>query len=529
MRHLSLALLSLLALGAPARARTGTGDPAEIFRERPVNPDHAIDLVLHGQLRLRALGALDLDLERGPAPTSDEPLFGDDPALASDARLRLSPSLFLGDELRVFADVDLLAASLGPAPTGIPWAARSDAARQAALGLLDVRALGVDWLLPIGVLSFGRMPAHFGMGIGANDGADLDDDGGDRADRLAFVAPFLGTLVAAALDLGPGPSPSDFGPSTRALSIGEQALSVGVMRWHAPWELELYRQAARPLLDGGAALAFEWQSKDLVPPWVSLDWTRDPRTVRRDAHLAVLDLWARGVWGRFSLEAEGFLSDLSIDNPSPWAGVTVRRTLRGNPGAFALLAEARLLDTALFETAPNETAEGRIGDGLLVQLETGAASADPAPGFPDVSPTAFSGSQPGDVFGSQVDLKRGGDERFDAARLHPLHKVDLILWRTLLGGVAEAAYARARVEGALLSWLRLDGALIYSHALSPDSAPGGVAPLGVELDLGAEATLGGSSLRVDAGSLLPLGGLGARGQGPPAPAHLVLVRLGHVL
>ena len=519
MRRLALALLSLLVLAAPAAARTGTGDPAEVFRERPVNPDHAVDLVLHGQLRLRALGALDLDLERGAAPTRGDSLFGDDPAFASDARLRLTPSLFVGDELRVFADVDLIAASLGPAPTGVPWAARSDAAREAALGMLDVRALGVDWLLPIGVLSFGRMPAHFGLGIGANDGADLDDDGGDRADRLAFVAPFLGTLVAAALDLGPGPASSDFGPTTRALSVGEQAVSVGVMRWHAPWELELYRQAARPLVDGGAALAFEWQSKDVVPPWVSLDWTRDAGTVRRDAHVAVLDLWARGVWGRFSLEGEGFLSDLSLDNPSPWAGVTVRRTLRGNPGAFALVGEARLLDTP----------EGKIGDGLLVQLEAGAASADPAPGFPDVSPTAFSGSQPGDVFGAQVDLKRGGDDRYDAARLHPLHKIDLILWRTLLGGVSEAAYARARVEGAPLSWLRLDAAVIYSHALSPDSAPGGVAPLGVELDLGAEATLGGSSLRVDAGSLLPLGGLGARGQGAPAPAHLVLVRLGHVL
>ena len=122
-----------------------------------------------------------------------------------------------------------------------------------------------------------------------------------------------------------------------------------------------------------------------------------------------------------------------------------------------------------------------------------------------------------------------GDQRFDAARIHPLHKVDLILWRTLLGGVSEAAYARAHLEGAPLPWLRLDGALVYSQAIVPDSAPGGVAPLGVELDLGAEASLGGSSLRVDAGSLLPLGGLGARGGPAPSLAHLVIVRLGHVL
>ncbi len=515
----TLALVAAVACAQQARARTGTGDPAEVFRERPVNASLPVDLVLHGQLRLRSQLGYGLDLERGPSPTSGAPLYGAGLQLGHDARLRLTPSLFLGDDVRVFADVDVIAASLGPAATGVPWAAKSDAAQAAAAALLDVRALGVDWLLPIGVLSFGRMPAHFGLGIGANDGADLDDDGGDRADRLAFVAPFLGALVAAAVDVGPGITTSDFGPTTRALSVGEQAIAVGVMRWHAPWEVALHRDAGRPLVDAGLALALEWQRADAPAPWVALDWTRDADVVRRDAHLAVADLWARGVLGRFRVEGEAFLSDLSIDNPSPWAGVTVRRTVRGNPAALALLGEALLLDDE----------HGHPSDALALELEVGAASADPAAGFPDVTPTAFTGAQAGDVFGPQLDLKRGGDERFDAARLHPLHRIDLILWRTLLGGVSEAAYARARVAGAPVPWLRLDGALIYSHAIVAESAPGGVAPLGVEADVGAEATLGGASVRVDAGSLLPLGGLGARGGAAPAPAHLVIVRVAHVL
>lgn len=524
MRPLAVSLLAACTLtvsvyAAQAHARTGTGDAAEVFRERPVNSDSHVDLVLHGQLRLRSQLGVGLDLERGPSPTTGEPLFGGDVQPGHDVRLRMAPSLFLGDDLRLFADVDLIAASLGPAATGVPWAARSVAARSFATSFIDVRALGVDWLLPIGVLSLGRMPAHFGLGIGANDGADLDDDGGDRADRIAFVAPIHGALVAAAFDIGPGPSTSYFGPTTRALTVGEQALSFGVMRWHAPWEVALYRNADRPLLDAGLALALEWQSRDAPAPWVMLDWTRNASDVRRDARLAVVDLWARGVFGRFRVEGEGFLSDLSIDNPSPWQGVTVRRTIRGNPAAFALMGEARLLDDE----------HGHPSDALVVQLETGAASADPSVGFPDVSPTAFTGARAGDVFGPQVDLKRGGDDRADAARLHPLHRIDLILWRSLLGGVSEAAYARAKVEGAPTSWLRLDGTLIYSQAIVADSAPGGVAPLGVELDLGAEASLGGSSLRVDAGSLLPLGGMGARGGAAPAPAHLVIVRLGHVL
>ncbi len=515
----TVALIGALACAHAARARTGTGDPAELFRERPVNPSVPVDLVLHAQLRLRSQLGLGLDLERGPSPTSGAPLFGAGMQHGHDARLRLTPSLFLGDDVRVFADVDVIAASFGPAATGVPWAARSDAGRSAAASFLDVRALGVDWLLPIGVLSLGRMPAHFGLGIGANDGADLDDDGGDRADRLAFVAPVMGTLVAAALDIGPGPSSSDFGPSTRALSVGEQAIALGVMRWHAPWEVALYQRAGRPLVDAGLALVLEWQQQDAPAPWVTLDPTRDPHLVRRDAHLAVADLWARVVLGRVRVEGEAFLSDLAIDNPSPWPGVTVRRTVRGNPAAAALVSEVRPLDDE----------QGHPSEALVAKLELGVASADPAYGFPDVTPTAFTGAQAGDVFGPQLDLKRGGDERFDAARLHPLHRIDLILWRTLLGGVSEAAYARAQLQGAPLPWLRVDGALIYSQAIVAQSAPGGVAPLGVELDLGAEATLGGASLRVDAGSLLPLGGLGARGGAAPALAHLVIVRVGHVL
>ena len=34
------------------------------------------------------------------------------------------------------------------------------------------------------------------------------------------------------------------------------------------------------------------------------------------------------------------------------------------------------------------------------------------------------------------------DARMDAFRFHPAYRVDLILWRTLLGGVSEAAFAR---------------------------------------------------------------------------------------
>lgn len=496
-RARSLLVVAALLGAQAAHARTGTGDPVEVFRAK--KPDEA--LVLHGHLRLRSAAFFNLDVDRGASPTTGLPLFPEDGAvLGHDARVRVTPSLFLGDELRLFLDVDLLTASLGVPAVNGPYAPPASGGPAFAY----VRALGADWLLPFGVLSVGRMTAHFALGIAANDGADLDDDGGDRADRVALVMPLWGALVAAALDVLPDTS-----------LLGEQAVTVGLMRWRAPWEVELYRKAGRAVLDAGFAASVGWQTKDSPGLWTRLLPSATP-VVRRDARFALVDLWVRLVWSTFRLESEAWVGDVSIDNPSTLPGVIVRRTITGSPWAFAVVGEARPFDSPA----------------LVLQLEGGAASADPAPGFPAAAPTGFSGALPGDAFGPQVDLKRGGDARFDAGRLSALHRIDLILWRTLLGGVSEAAYGRARAKTQPLPGLTVEGNAVYSHALSPASAPGGVAPLGVELDVAAEAALdsvGSSSLRVDAGTLMPLGGLGARGAGPPSWAHMILVRLGHAL
>jgi uncharacterized protein (TIGR04551 family) len=518
---MSAALVLLIALAA----RTGTGDPAEIFRDKDPNDD----LVMHGQLRLRTALYNNLDLGRGDSPTTGEPLFDPSAVFGGDARLRLTPSFFIGDELRTYMDLDVANASLGPAPNGVPWTPAHNAA---ALRFLDLRAIGVDWLLPMGVLSIGRMPSHFALGIAANDGAALDDDFGDRADRVAVVLPLYGLLFAGAFDVLDHALDDDAIPS-----IGEQAATVAFMKWRAPWEIELYRSAGRPVFDYGLALSYEWSSKSAPGPAAFIDASLHPDdlAVHRDAHLAVADGWVRFVSGGIRLEGEGMASDLRIEDPSTIAGVNIRAPIVGNPAAFALILDARLLDDAASGSSATT--------GMHASLEVGAASADPAPGFPFSAPPGskdaqpvYTGAQPGDVFGPQVDLKHLGDDRFDSARIHPLHRIDLILWRTLLGGVSEAAYARARVEGSPLSWLHLDGNLVYSQALSADSAPGGAAPLGVEADVGAEAflpgALNGASVRVDAGNLVPLGGLGVRG-GPAMTtanwAQMMLVRFGYAL
>lgn len=519
-----------------ASARTGMGDPIETWREK--EPDDVA--VFHGHLRLRGAGFSNLDLDRGPSsdgsflwPAGITPL---DLTGGSDMRVRLAPSFFLGDSARVFLEIDLLDnVALGARPRFTPFTSPSLVAAspfQEPLTALDgafkVRTAMGEVLLPFGVLSAGRMPSHFGLGIAANDGGDVDDDLGDRADRVAFTLPIFGHIVSAAWDVGAsGPSGQalpGLGPSPRNLLVGEQSVSLALLKFRAPWEVEMLRSDDRIVVDYGVALSYEWQDKD-VPGFYVADarggfdqqlGLDENAVVDRGYKAGLVDGWLRLVFPRVRIETEVLVAGFTIANPSPFPGVTLREPISGLPWGGDLVIELQPLPDREF---------------LSVLLESGVASSDAAPGFPLPAPTSLSGARPGDVFGPQIDGKR--DSRQDGFRLHPLHHVDLILWRTLLGGVSEAAFARAHATFAPAqgTWdgLTLEGNVIYSHALDAGSAPGGVSPLGVEVDGAVVVPYDNFSLRTDVGVLFPLGGLGARGGTNPNPAGMVLVRLAYAL
>jgi hypothetical protein len=516
----------LLIMAAAASARTGVGDPIHVFRERPVS-DGNIDFVLHGHLRLRSAltAGADLRLIEPTTKTGIFPTNGTYPTHGHDFRLRLTPSLFLGDDVRVFADVDLLQVGYGVMATGVT---------RPADGLhvgFTIRAIGLDWVLPIGTLSIGRMTSAFAMGIGTNSGADVDDDGGDIADRVSFVAPVAGHLLAVALDVGPGLSSSPFGPTSRALLVGEQAISFGMLNWTAPWEIELLRSQGRHVLNYGAAVALEWSSKDVPGLWPrlgdaaasisngALQYNDVP--VRRDSRVLVGDVWLR--WTNRFVDAQGevWLADLHIDNPSPWRGIEVRTPMQGNPWAAALRLRSPV-----------------VGPWLQVQFDAVVASPDQAAGVANANPTAFARAVSGDVFGPQINFN-GGDFRIDSGRAHPLHRIDLILWRTLLGGVSEAAVVRMAVDGSIdlddsqdptAAKLRWSGGAVYSHALS-SSMPGGGGPMGVELDAQLSAQLPfapSCSARLEAGLLLPMAALVPAGV-TWRPATMMMLRMAYEL
>ncbi|MBI5495986.1 MAG: hypothetical protein HY904_13255 [Deltaproteobacteria bacterium] len=515
-------MAAVLLLAPNAHARVGFGDPGEPFRDH--KPGEMLDL--RGSLRVRGALYGNLDLDRGVSPSTGKPLWpkGDTPldlTAGADLRARLAPSIWFSDDVRFHLEVDLLDnLTLGSTPRGTPYNGRTGivagTAFQDPASAVRVRTAVGEVLTPLGVVSAGRAPTHFGLGIAANAGDDLDDDGGDRADRIAWVMPFLGHFVAAAADIsasGPRAPVVAGGPQPFSPAAAQQALSVAFLRYRAPWEVDMLRRRSWLqgwVLDYGAAVSVQFQVMDspvFYQALASSGWNRTDQ-VRRQYTAAMADGWVRLWWKEIRIEAEVVASALRIGNPSPYPGVELRRPVYGNPLGGVLVGEWLPL-------------AGRLG----ILGEAGFATPDPAPGFPQQDASAFVGSRPGDVFGPQLDGAH--DTRFDSFRFHPMYRVDLILWRTLLGGVSEAAYARGKLALSPIKGVRFEWNAVYSHALSPRSAPGGVAPLGLELDTAISMAMGAFSARVDGGVLFPMGGLGQRGAHAPNMAQMVLVRLAY--
>ena len=88
-------------------------------------------------------------------------------------------------------------------------AARPRRAAASVRATVVVKRAWGEALTPAGTLAVGRMGAHFGLGIAANGGDCEDCDLGDAADRVAFVSPLFGHLVAFAYDI------ASRGPFTR--------------------------------------------------------------------------------------------------------------------------------------------------------------------------------------------------------------------------------------------------------------------------------------------------------------------------
>ncbi len=496
----------------------------------------------------------------GPALCTDSEADvgeSDDPSTATNAckqgtqaganiRFRLAPELHISDNLRIFSQIDLLDnLVLGSTPGGnryspsaggytvsardgyTPLAFDDDTQDPPSSGVnsfsdsIRVKRAWAEYATPMGELRFGRMPAHFGLGIFWNAGDGHDDDYQSTVDRLQVITGIkpLDIYFSAAWDFPnegatsdtvalPNPEPYDL---AQLDDVDQYVFSA--IRKKSP-ELERASLARGELvLNGGAQLVYRAQRlandrTTTVSPTTGTcaadAWALGCRPnddtntfVRRGAEAWIPDVWVEVLYKKFRFAAEAVTIQGSIESIETSSNPQV---LADDPGydirSYAIATE---LEQLLVE------------DKLRLGFKFGWASGDS-----DVDSLT-----PGPS-GTQRQL---GDRTFETFRFHPSYRIDMILHRNLLTRVQGTYYFRPDVDYDFLrdpNGQRLGGgiAAIWSRASEFMQAPGHKRDLGIELNgrLYYQAkdgalndiagSLGGFYTELDYGVLFPMGGLG---------------------
>jgi uncharacterized protein (TIGR04551 family) len=438
---------------------------------------------------------------------------GENTQAGANMRLRLEPTFNVSEEVRVKVQLDALdnlqLGSIPGDPYNTPFVLFSETQNPTTSAInalkdsiLVKRAYG-EVSTPVGVLRFGRMGAHWGLGIMRHDGECLDCDFGDNADRIQFVTePFAGWYVTPMLEFG------NEGVVRQSTLEADEPVDLTQSDDTTSWILAIARrdteQQRKSKLDNnqgvlnyGLYFTYRTQTWDAVTE----DGANGALTgfVPRNATLYIPDLWVRYEERLFRLEAEVAAYLGSIGNR------VLDPALAGDP------AQTQSLDVVQFGGVVQ--GEYKLMDGKFsLGLEVGFASGDKAPGFGSFS---GGGRGAGTNLSPQYSCGPGGcsDGAIRNFRFNRAYRVDLILWREILGGITDAFYVKPGARYTLTEGFDLYANIIYSQAFYAESTPSTVNKgLGVEVDVGARyETEDGFVAGINWGILFPLSGL----QEPP--------------
>lgn len=492
---------------------------------------------------------------------SGEPCDGS--VSGANMRLRLEPTLNLDEGTSVHVQADILDnIVLGSTPTDMdlsgiytptnlpPLGAFGTSQESVTQGVnsdrpsIVVKRAWAEVAVPLGILKFGRMPNQWGMGIYYNGGAydpingvyDYDADYGDSVDRVSFSAVIPGTNLRAMVaydwnltrlvsnqtsdNKGHVGHPFDLDNSDDSTSW------VGVIsKMDSPQEF--YDTVDRGDVAFNWGIYFEYKTQEWDDDLVdfTLGGVFDPLThyVPRNAKFYSPDLWAKLGVGPILLEAELIgqfgsikqLGDLGIsgDQDVRKFGGSSRFTWKGVEGKLRLGAEGGFATGDQWDNTP----QGRTNIAYANLL-----------GDPNVCNAQHKCTLSQFIFDRE-------------------YKIDMILWRHLIGAVTNAAYAKPFLSYDLTRSIAFKVANITSFALKPVATPGNDTMYGTEFN--GELTYTGQRLIASLayGVLFPLGAMrhpindtnaggpgfpfGGPGDpvgnntGEPTTAHMILARL----
>ncbi len=529
-----LLVLALVAAGRPAVADGLVDLGSELTPRRFASPRDRTEVDLAGALRLRGEAMWNLDLDRGLTP-SGQALFpvpladpGGQLLRGADMRLRTDLAIYpRGAGVAIKGRFDILDdVGLGSTPEGKPASGRAPSpaaspGQRSPAQAVQVERVWGEVLTPFGLLAGGRMGAHWGLGMLAH-GGDCDDcDGGDAADRVAFVTPIAGHLWAVAYDFtatGPYGRRRD---QVRSVDLEPtddvHTATFAVMAPRTELARLRRREAGLPTFEYGAYLSHRWQRNDVPADWLPVAQPAPidaGQVMARGYAATATDLWLRLQLPRVRVEAEVAYLHARVDQPSLIPGVLLDRPVTSDQFGVAMESEW-------------EHSGGRAAAGL----DLGYASGDPAPGFGAFPDPGAAAPLPGDVDGPQASLPR--DASVDNFRFHPDYRIDRILFREIIGTVTDAIYLRPHGRWRLVddrhAQLDAELAVIWSWAAQAVSTPSGGRPLGLELDPGLTyRTRDGFGAALEYAVLIPGSGLDNPGAGLSArPAQLWRLRLGY--
>ena len=482
------------------------------------------------------------------SPTAPTPCSNNSQA-GANMRFRLNPELHISDNLRIMAQIDMLDnLVLGSTPEGYyntptssgytaaarggytPFAAFSTTQWAPVAGVnstensITVKRVWGEYMTPVGMLRFGRMPSQWGLGMVANAGDGYDSDWQTDADRIMFITgikkydlyfsgmwDFVSSGQTSASFAQQQGQPYDLGQ----LDAVNQWGLVAVRR-RDPELQRLDLAKGKPVINGGTYVVYRNQllSNDgggvgTSATSASLGQSSSNYTtglVRRGAWAVVPDLWFQFLYEKFRFEAEGVMVYGNIESLSftPGTGAVGYNnpTNPSDPGYH--IRQFGVATQSEFRA---------IEDRLRIQFGFGWASGDP--GLNTLAPQSQ----------GLENHPIASDRTFSEFAFHPDYRVDLILFRNILTRVEGAYYFRPSVEYDFArdkNGQKLGGgaAVIWSRASEFIQTPGHNRDLGIELDgkvyfQSRDGTLnddhekkGGFYTQLEYGVLFPLAGLG---------------------
>jgi uncharacterized protein (TIGR04551 family) len=459
-------------------------------------------------------------------------------------RLRLEPTLNVSEDIRIHTQIDVLDnLVLGSTPEGlfqnvnqvapIPFLSAGQVPPESGVNSdrasIRVKQAYAEVRTLLGLLTFGRQPSEWGLGILSNAGNGTNDDFGDTVDRIKFaltlpdtpvgrltLVPMIDWMASGAVAIDPRATGGIGQPFDRDQADDAKAVGIQISHVDTPERRSQRLEAGLSNFNYGVWYSYRSQSYDLpgydsgsvnsgtVP---SSSTNGYGSAIKRGAYAHVFDLWSRYETKRFSVEAElaaiygqiGNASLVASDTLGPVLlrqfGGVVRSEYKAVPGKLTLTGELGFASGDRDPGFGNQPGRGCSTTNTSIQQSGYCAW----PKYGDVEGPQF---QPGDKV---LDIRNFSFNR--------AYRVDLILWRELLGSVTDAWYVKPSLRWDIFDGLSATVSGIYSQAIYGESTPSstgpgtGNKPLGIELDGGLRyGTDDGFSAFIDYGLLFPLGG-----------------------